>query len=983
MINNTKSINKIPVTKRIGEKLLFSEFLNKQVQSLIQAFDELIEKGDYMIEVNNKPFFYLPYDHIMLVNPKKKIMDRHKYVSIDELNCSGMEEWIAQKYFYELRDKNPIIADNYKIYHDTYTRKETYSNCIYCSDTKNHLYMSNGEKVYRSIDDGRTIKIPCYLLKPLEIESPLFFMLEHDFNVFADNKMSIVFATVANIMKKGYVQIDNGTILIDITSDREYDELRNECEKTGLLHYYNAEEFVSLLQGDGFILSNELKEIILNELLDIDKKRVNMESYPAHILKDPESGHWELWNDNAAKVYVNIGDSVVARNPVYDALQNKSGVVGIDFGTKSTVVTYKQSRADVLPMRIGSGRFSRTVTKHDYENPTVIEFRNIEKFIYEYEQKIGRPDTSWEDILISHEAAEQLKSDQSQGDTFASFFSELKQWASDKTRQVKLRDLKGTELNIPSYLSMKENDFDPIEIYAYYLGLFINNMIHGIYLRYKLSFPATVEKKVRDKILDSFTKGIKKSLPEQVLEDETCMKIFKIEQGASEPAAYAITALQEFGFDPEDDEKVYYGIFDFGGGTTDFDFGVYSSEINEPENYDYQISHFGQGGDPYLGGENLLRIMAYYVFMSNYDKLLNDKIVFVRPFGERVVAGKDYLVAQDSQYAHFNEKRLMEKLRGVWEGNEEVRSEVSAGTIQLSLFSIDGTVNQSYIIDVDIKELDCLIQERIEKGVSQFFDALKNTFGVSKNQADLHNVNEMNIFLAGNSSKSPMVYSIFKKYIDKFTSGLCEQSEEKKDWFKIYPPLGTIQADAIIKGSLSPRIDDIIDDLINNIVSGGEEDLYEADEIDNFSIEDLQKPTGKTGVAYGLLDNRVRVVQNEMEEIGFRYYIGQNRKKKFYCMIDKDNQNYNEWVKFCTASKEEFDIWFTRSATAPTNKVPINQIGIYSEIGFVSEPTDNKYVYIRLVSPTDIEYIVSTEEDIVKENYSESEIEMISLQEKQ
>ena len=43
------------------------------------------------------------------------------------------------------------------------------------------------------------------------------------------------------------------------------------------------------------------------------------------------------------------------------------------------------------------------------------------------------------------------------------------------------------------------------------------------------------------------------------------MKIFKVEQGASEPAAYAITALYGYGFEPEDDDKYYYGIFDFGG----------------------------------------------------------------------------------------------------------------------------------------------------------------------------------------------------------------------------------------------------------------------------------------------------------------------------------------------------------------------------------------------------------------------------------
>ena len=34
----------------------------------------------------------------------------------------------------------------------------------------------------------------------------------------------------------------------------------------------------------------------------------------------------------------------------------------------------------------------------------------------------------------------------------------------------------GVEIDIPPYMRLKDGDFDPIEIYAYYLGMFINNM---------------------------------------------------------------------------------------------------------------------------------------------------------------------------------------------------------------------------------------------------------------------------------------------------------------------------------------------------------------------------------------------------------------------------------------------------------------------------------------------------------------------------
>mgnify|MGYP000958021442 FL=1 len=449
----------------------------------------------------------------------------------------------------------------------------------------------------------------------------------------------------------------------------------------------------------------------------------------------------------------------------------------------------------------------------DYENPTVMELRDIVSFRKDYNKRAGRPLTHWNDLLISHEAFSQLKDEQRSGDTFATFFSELKQWANDKERQVSLRDANGVEIDIPPYMRLKDGDFDPIEIYAYYLGMFINNMDHKIYLRYKMSFPAKIEKAVRDKILKSFERGIKKSLPQAVLDNEECMKIFRVEQGASELAAYAICALQEYGFDPEDDEKMYYGIFDFGGGTTDFDFGIWSSGDEDDDNHDYNISRFGEGEDPYLGGENILGVLAYNVFLDNYDELRKNNIIFTKPYGERDIAGKDWLISPDSQYAHFNSKHMMEKLRGVWENDREIRESVKSGTIQLNLFDRMGESHLNFPLTVSLDKLDAIIEQRIESGVKQFFSTLKNCFDKDNSFEQIYKIDEINIFLAGNSCKSSVVFKIFKKYIDKLYSDMPADGKESKKWIKVYPPLGSKQAIKIQKQELEPDIDKIIEDL--------------------------------------------------------------------------------------------------------------------------------------------------------------------------
>ena len=59
----------------------------------------------------------------------------------------------------------------------------------------------------------------------------------------------------------------------------------------------------------------------------------------------------------------------VSRNPKLDI---KQGVIGIDFGTKSTVVVKQDTTNRIIPVRIGTGDLSSEVKEEDFEN--YIEF---------------------------------------------------------------------------------------------------------------------------------------------------------------------------------------------------------------------------------------------------------------------------------------------------------------------------------------------------------------------------------------------------------------------------------------------------------------------------------------------------------------------------------------------------------------------------------------------------------------------------------
>ncbi len=236
----------------------------------------------------------------------------------------------------------------------------------------------------------------------------------------------------------------------------------------------------------------------------------------------------------------------------------------------------------------------------------------------------------------------------------------MKQWAgADEKRNF--RDFK-EDFSLESFTNC--TNFNPIEIYAYYIGRCINNMENGVFLKYFLSYPIKYEKHQAEKIKESFEKGLKKSLPRHVFDDEKTAKRFKVELSASEPCAYAISALKSYGFDKvaKLDKPIYYGVFDFvGGGTTDFDFGKW--EKSTTPKFAYKMTHFSNGGDKYLGGENLLELLAFEAYGQNFQTLKSKDIVIAKPNYDRIDTQRFGSFMQNSSGAHLNLQTIASKLR--------------------------------------------------------------------------------------------------------------------------------------------------------------------------------------------------------------------------------------------------------------------------------------------------------------------------------
>lgn len=699
-----------------------------------------------------------------------------------------------------------------------------------------------------------------------------------------------------------------------------------------LFHYDNERAFTAYQPSAQQFIEQCINQQISQHLLHADTQRADLQPYHSKILDDTALGHWSLWQDELNTqdyVTVDLAQKRVARDPkssIHD------GVVAIDFGTKSTVVVYQKDNVNIHPMRIGTGDLSKEIAAHHYENPTIMEFIHLDPFIQAYQAQAHRPDTRWQDLTISHTAHNSMQG--SESSKFNTFLDALKQWAGDKNRRLKVVGQHGKVIDLPPFLELSDDDFNPIEIYAYYLGLYINNLNNGIFLDYIMSFPVTYEVAVRDKLIDSFKKGLAKSLPAEL--GEQTAKQLSVSKGASEPAAYALTALQEYRLEPQGSERIFYSVFDFWGGTTDFDFGIYHepSDVRDQRRFDYVIEHFGAGGDKFLGGENLLELLAFEIFKSNNSRLLEYGIQFDKHPEKDAFAGSEQLISS-SQEARTNTKQLCIALRPFWEEHADFSFDAS-GELSVTLTDKSGMQHSAFALDIDEQQLEQILSDRIERGVINFFEALRLAF--SNSQQMLSDIDSVKIFLAGNASQSRFVKQLFDKHIALQHQAMSLSEEQSR--FELFPPLGTDK---------------------NNV----------------------EKPTGKTGVAFGLITSReggrIKVIDHNLgeQDIRFKYYLGEARKGKFKPLIDRE-VTFNQWVEFTYADYQKFEIYYTDQPSCTTGQMAINDASIKKKTVKLDLTDPHASVYLRVISPTEIEYVIALPEQVASNNYLSS-IQSIQL----
>ncbi|MFP6236596.1 hypothetical protein ACLGDJ_02785 [Helicobacter pylori] len=711
-----------------------------------------------------------------------------------------------------------------------------------------------------------------------------------------EQALRVLHAIVNNEASLRYLSDDNQKFIEDLAQNKK---ITNEkIEKTL--------EIVSYSDVD--VDFEAFKELMLK----VDSVAVGLKSYSQSQLLDLDGGHWNLEVPSAPKESVTFRFDNLPKDPngkeenfyARSSLKDlNKGVVAIDFGTKSTTASYMDKNGDYRLLSIGGLVDDASLTK--FENPTIVEFRHKENFLNAYNALDHRPFTEKNDIEVAHEA--QKNAAGVKGNDLYRFFSQLKQWAGADEKQ-NFRDCE-KDFSLESFTNC--TDFNPIEIYAYYIGRCINNMQNGVFLKYFLSYPIKYEKHQAEKIRESFEKGLKKSLPRHVFDDEKTAKTFKVELRASEPCAYAISALKSYGFFKSEklDKPVYYGVFDFGGGTTDFDFGKWEKSANPK--FFYKMTHFSSGGDKYLGGENLLELLAWEAYAQNFQTLKEKDIVIAKPNYDRIDTQRFGSFMQNSREARFNLQEIASKLRPFLENldadiieaieeNEEFEIKGFEKEFKVQLFDRNGGKVEEDGFKVDCKELLKFLKDKIDDGVANFFA------GFSKVMAE--NIDDQcrafHIFLGGNASRSVLVKQAFENAKEKQLKDYKQKTSKDDFTFIIYEPLGTEKSDKQILG------------LTGEDVS---------------KIPPYLKPTCKTGVAFGLLESRDKAKGIEMPSISsnpvFKYNLGIEIEGKFHAKIHRDSLKPNEYQIFQTKEEwggfDELEIRYSDKALANTNTLDI------------------------------------------------------------
>jgi hypothetical protein len=503
----------------------------------------------------------------------------------------------------------------------------------------------------------------------------------------------------------------------------------------------------------------------------------NLDPVAGSVLTDPGRGFWTgarflgptkiaiLREKKVVGLHQRVGrpekdpppPDLKPRNPKLDVLR---AWVAIDFGAASTVVAVRGAQSPT-PELVRIGGAGAPIVPADYESPTEVAFESLSRAAKAWRDRVILPATRWEDVVVGHEArARRSKPGPEQAARAAATLTELP-WLRERIERkeaLRLRGLRDPDTNealkkpAPPIIDEDgigaHDPFDPIELYAYYVGLHLNHRSRGLYLRYSLTMPTGWPSERRQSVLVAFRRGLFRSLPAGLVEYHD-LEGLQVVDGGPAAVPFAVHAFRAFAVQPKDGPVPFCAI-DAGASETGIVCGLYRQARNEEreDGFDRMVEYLEPAGVPWLGGERLLRRLAWRAYQANGDLMRAARVPIERPADEPAPDEAPELCALTPE-ARGNTTLLKDALRPILTGDVAARLPA-----KLALADENGA-SRELALELDRAALTATLQGWLAEAVTMIEQAISRSLVKIGRGPDPYE--GLHVFLGGRLGMHPVL----------------------------------------------------------------------------------------------------------------------------------------------------------------------------------------------------------------------------------
>lgn len=695
-------------------------------------------------------------------------------------------------------------------------------------------------------------------------------------------------------------------------------------------------------------------------------------------------------------IYVFPVELLVNNTNYEECKKIQNNIVSIDFGTSSSCVATRGENGIELLTLSASEEDNDDI--NIYENPTCIMLYRWEEIYQQWqldnedfplllkgnldEYKLKQKSMQYD---FGYSVKKHMKEvDDQQLNSILTEIKMIPKYLSEgnqkSVRPLVVKSKKVVNL-VDSYEKQNDESFDVIAFYGYILGKAINRVEKNkIYTRFHITYPVKFNNDVREKVKRSLEYGLRRSLPKPLRTalNKKNKPLFNVEMKYPEPVAYVGSVCGKYlKYDPKDYKPQLFGVFDFGGGTLDYSFGIFARD--EDDDTSSSIHILGVDGDPNVGGELLIKKMAYWLYTSveNQQEFVKKQIPFEKPSDEDLpngCSGSEELFNHSAD-AKSNVRKICERFtRDIFQGmgtsvenskqdNTTANEKINSTGILMPVRNNpqEKTNGNGAMAETKEAAVSGTRSTRVKKTTTKGTQI--ETTEDSSGLITLHDINGKEVEIK--------VTVDTKVITDKLTELLREKVKDFKDVMdrtfenhvQIIEDCGGEKYDSnkvIIFEAGNSSKNKILQAEMKQVFS--ENTILLVDETDNEFMQNATRPkkialTPKTAVAFGqviLSDYYVddSYIRQGTGDAPFNWYVGNINRgdNSFSMIIDKANVT-NEWKKYGRINSEDMKIYYADTPVSDGSDGKLRE----ADIDFLDEEDLHKILYVRVSGSNSLE----------------------------